>query len=147
MDTQYPVLNTQYPLSVPEIGLGQKDLSMQGKRIKPRRDFSEDFKLLRVKEYETGEYTVSEMSRMFKLSKSVLYRWIYKYSKYNKQRSILVEVKDSSTKKLKDYENRIKELEQIVGQKQILIDYYEKLIGVASDDLSIDLKKSTDTKR
>jgi len=115
-------------------------------KIRPYRKFSVEFKKLRVKEYESGEYSVSELSRIFRISETSLYQWIYKYSTYQKQKSILVEMKDSSTKKLKDYEKRIKELEQIVGQKQILVDYYEKMLKIASDDLGIDLKKNLDTK-
>lgn len=120
-----------------------------GKKIKirPYRKFSEDFKKMRVREYESGEYSISELSRIFKVSSTSLYQWIYKYSTYHKHKSILVEMKDSASKRLKEYETRIKELEQIVGQKQMKLDYYEKMIQIASDELGIDLKKTSGTKR
>ena len=52
-----------------------------------------------------------------------------------------MESKDSSTKKLKDYQQRIDELERIVGQKQLKIDYLQKLFELAESDLGFDLKK------
>jgi hypothetical protein len=33
----------------------------------------------------------------------------------------------------------------VVGQKQIKIDYYEKMIDLAKEELDIDLKKNFDT--
>jgi hypothetical protein len=37
-------------------------------------------------------------------------------------------------------------LERAVGQKQLKIDYLEKLIELAGDELGMDLKKNSDTK-
>jgi len=77
----------------------------------------------------------------------VIYRWIYRYSIFNEKGSRIVEMKDSSTEKLKKLEQRIKELERAVGQKQITIDYLEKMIEVAKEELDIDIKKNFDTPR
>lgn len=114
-------------------------------QINSRRVFSEEFIKARVKEYESGKFTVSEISRLFGIQKAVIYRWIYKYSAYNKKSVKVVEMKDSATKKLKELEVRLKELEQIVGQKQIKIDYLEKMIDLAKDEFDIDIKKNSDT--
>ncbi|MER3327995.1 MAG: transposase, partial [Candidatus Kapaibacterium sp.] len=73
------------------------------------------------------------------------YRWIHRYSIYNKKRAILVEMKDSSTQKLKDYEKRIAELERIVGQKQLNIDFLEKMIDLAEQEYNVDIKKNANT--
>lgn len=54
-------------------------------------------------------------------------------------------MKESSDKKVKDLEKKIKELEQIIGRKQIKIDYYEKMIEIASKDFDIEIKKNSDT--
>ena len=40
-------------------------------------------------------------------------------------------MKDSSDKKVKQLEQKIKELERMVGQKQIKIDYLVKMIEIA----------------
>ena len=117
---------------------------MSEKKVKLRvhRLFSEEFKKARVKEYESGEYSVVELSRLFDIQGTILYRWIHRYSIYNKKRAILVEMKDSSTQKLKDYEKRIAELERIVGQKQLNIDFLEKMIDLAEQEYNVDIKKN-----
>lgn len=115
------------------------------KLVRPKRKFSAEFKRERVKEYEAGEFTVKQLSRMFALHEQSIYNWIYKYSNFNERKIIVVEGKHSSTEKLKEYEQRIKELEQAVGQKQLLIEYLEKMIEIAKEDYGIDIKKNLDT--
>jgi transposase len=112
-------------------------------RLISKRIFNEEFKKARIKEYESGKFTVSELSRLFKINRNVIYSWVYKYSAYNKKSIKVVEMSQSSTKKLKDLELRIKELEQIVGQKQLKIDYLEKMIDIAKEELNIDIKKNS----
>lgn len=53
----------------------------------------------------------------------------------------------SSSKKVKELQARIQELEAMVGRKQITIDYLEKLIELAQDDLGVDIKKNSSTPR
>ena len=113
--------------------------------INSRRVFSEEFKKAWIKEYESGKFTVNEIGRLFGIQKPVIYRLIYKHSAYNKKSVKVVEMNESSTKKLKDFELRIKELEQIVGQKQLKIDYLEKMIELAKEEFNIDIKKNSDT--
>lgn len=113
--------------------------------LRKRRLFSDEFKIARVKEYESGEYTVAELSRIFSIDDVIIYRWIRKYSTYNKRSTVIVEMKDSASKKLKDYEKRIAELERALGQKQLNIDFLEKMIDLAKDKYNIDLKKNSDT--
>ena len=114
-----------------------------GKRINRRRKFSEDFKLKIVKKYETGEFSVGEMIKIYDISYQSIYNWIYKYSKYNKKSIQVVEMKDSQAHKLKQMEVRIKELERAVGQKQMNIDYLEKMIDLAKEHYDIDIKKNS----
>ena len=116
-----------------------------GKKVKHQRRFSEDFKLKIVKEYESGRHSVLELEKIYDISNPTLYNWIYKLSKYNKKSIQVVEMKDSQVQKLKELEQKIKDLERIVGQKQIAIDYLEKMIELAEDELKIDIKKNSNT--
>jgi transposase-like protein len=118
-----------------------------GKVLKKRRVFSEDFKKLRVKEFERGEFTVKELSQLYGVCFQTVYTWIYAYSTYNKKGLRIVEMKSSSKNKIKDLQDRIKDLERIVGQKQLSIDYLEKMIEIAKEDYDIDIKKNFDTPR
>ncbi|GET22370.1 transposase [Prolixibacter denitrificans] len=120
-------------------------MKVELKKIQRRRHFSDDFKRSVVRDYEKGYATVSELGREYGIQRAVVYRWIYKYSNYNKKSSVIVEMKESSTKKIKELEAKIKELERIVGTKQINIDYLEKMIEIAKTELDIDIKKNFST--
>jgi transposase-like protein len=114
-------------------------------KLNSRRIFSDDFKKARVKEYEKGEFTVVELSRLFKIQGTIIYRWIHQYSTYNKRSIKIVEMADSGTRKVKELEDRIKELERIIGQKQLNIDYLETMIELAKEKFDIDIKKNSNT--
>lgn len=115
------------------------------KLISKHRKFSEEFKKSIVNDFESGKFSVLQLERLHKISNKSLYNWIYKYSKSNEKGQRIVEMKDSSTQKLKALEQKIKELERTVGQKQIQIDYLEKMIDIAKDELDIDIKKNSNT--
>lgn len=113
--------------------------------LKPKRYFSETFKKARVKEYETGEFTINEISGLFSIKEGVIYRWIHQYSHYNKKKLRVVEMEESSTKKVKDLTLCISKLERMLCQKQIRIDLLEKMIELEEKDLGIDVKKNFST--
>lgn len=117
-------------------------MNKQKRLIKVKRSFSEDFKKALVKDYETGKFSVLQLSELHCISHALVYRWIYRYSVYQKQNIRVVEMADSSTKKLKDLQKRVAELERIVGQKQLNIDYLEKMIELAKEELGVDIKKN-----
>ena len=79
-----------------------------------------------------------ELSRLHHICPKSLYQWVYKFSTFNQYGYRVVEHKQSSMDKVKQLEKRIKELERMVGQKQIKIDYLEKMIEIAKDELDID---------
>jgi len=116
-----------------------------GKRINPYRKFSEEFKRKLVDDFEKGVMSVLEMERQYGVCNAAIYRWIYKYSTYNEKNVRIVEMKDSQTNRVKELEEKVKELEQAVGKKQIMIDYLEKMIDVANETFSIDIKKKSNT--
>ena len=115
------------------------------KRIRKKRKFTEELKRHLVKEFESGKYSVLELSRLHGISVQNIYYWIYKYSTVNQRGYRVVELKESSMMKVKALQKRIEELERIIGQKQIQIDYLEKMIELASKDYQIDIKKNSDT--
>ncbi len=115
------------------------------RKIRSKRSFSEAFKKQLVQEYESGTFTVLELGRLHQIKDAVIYRWIYRYSHYNEQGYQVIEHKMSSSKKLKELQEKIKDLEQKVGQKQIQIDYLETMMEVAKDELNIDIKKNFNT--
>ncbi len=114
-------------------------------KIKTKRFFSEGFKKALVTEYETSKFTVLELARLHSISEAVIYRWIYRYSRYQSKNIKIVEMADSSSQKLKNLQKRIEELERSLGQKQLNIEFLEKMIELAKDHYNIDIKKNFGT--
>ena len=115
------------------------------KRIKITRRYSKAFKKERVGEYERGEFTILQLSRMYGFSQQSMYNWVYKYSRFSEKNVQIVEHKQSSSEKLKALIKENKKLKEKVGEKQIMIDYLEQLIEVAKQDYGMDIKKNVDT--
>lgn len=89
--------------------------------------------------------SVPQMQRHYGVSNALIYQWIYKYSTYNEKNVRIVEPKDSQTHQLKQLQQQVKDLEQAVGQKQMRIDYLQKMLELASEEYGIDLKKNFNT--
>lgn len=109
-----------------------------------KRIFSEGFKKKKVKEIEQKLTTVTEVSRAFEVRKSSIYKWIEKYSStYSKQERVIVEA-ESDTKKLLELQAKIAELERVIGQKQVQLDFKDKIIELAEIHYGIDIKKNSE---
>ena len=111
------------------------------RKIKEVRHFSESFKQDIVKQIEQNLITVTQVSREHKVTRSAVYKWIYKYSKFLKKSYKYVVEPDSDTKKIEYLRERIKELERTVGQKQLQLDFIEKLLELSSKEVGYDIKK------
>lgn len=105
------------------------------------RYFSEDFKRSKVQELERNLVTVTELSREYQVARTSIYKWIYKYSADRKRQERQIIERMSDTRKIKDLKEKIKELEQIIGQKQIQLDFKEKMIEIAEEMYDVDIKK------
>ena len=106
-----------------------------------QRYFSEDFRKKKVSEIERNLSSVGEISRLYQVSRSAIYRWIHRYSHMKKKKERLVLESLSDTRKILALKEKIRELEQVVGRKQIQIDFLEKLIEIAGEELGVDIKK------
>lgn len=105
------------------------------------RSFSEDFKKSKIRELERNLTCVSDISKTYSVSRTAVYKWIYKYSAMAKKQVKQVVEAKSDTQKIKALEERIKELERIVGQKQLLIEFKDKMIEIAEATYNVDIKK------
>jgi transposase-like protein len=79
------------------------------------RSFSEEFKKSKIRELERNMSSVSDICNTYSVSRTSVYRWIYKYSAMSKKQVKQVVEAKSDTQKIKALEDRIKELERIVG--------------------------------
>jgi transposase-like protein len=105
------------------------------------RYFSEDFKKKKVRELERNISSVPDICKTYSVSRTSVYKWIYKYSVMAKKQVKQVVEAKSDTQKIKALQTRIKELERIVGQKQLLLEFKDKMIEIAEATYGVDIKK------
>jgi len=114
--------------------------------IKQKRHFSEEFKKAKVKDIVEKRLTVLELSRLHKVSTVAVYKWLYKYSPYHDRKTTLVVQMESEATKTKYLMQQVADLERVIGQKQLEIDFLNKLLEIGSEELGFDLKKNISSK-
>lgn len=110
--------------------------------IRQRRHFSEEFKREKVKELISKLYSISSFCKLWDVTPVTVYRWIYKYSSSFKQGTIMVIQKESEATRTADLLTKVADLERALGQKQMQIDFLEKVVEIASKELEVDIKKN-----
>jgi len=118
----------------------------QEHRVLYCRRFSEDFKKGKVKELERNLVSISDICKTYTVSRAAVYKWIYKYSIMAKKNVRQVVEAKSDTQRIRMLEERIKELERLVGQKQILLEFKDKMIEIAESTYGVDIKKKVGSK-
>lgn len=113
----------------------------QARRLRYNRYFSESFKKTKVREIEKNLVSILEVCREYEVSRTSVYNWLYKYSKMIKKGEKQVVEQKSDARKIKELREQIKELERVVGQKQLKIDFQEKMIELAEQFYAVDIKK------
>ncbi|NGP87723.1 IS3 family transposase [Fodinibius halophilus] len=111
------------------------------RKLQRRRQFSDEVRRNVVREFREGKYTVKELAKLYHVSAQSIYRWIHKFSSTDKPTITVVEMADSTDKKLKDLHQKIADLQRALGQKQIKLDFYEKMMDLAEEEYGLDLKK------
>jgi transposase len=110
--------------------------------IKQQRCFSEEFKKTKVKDLVEKRITIREICKLYDVSRSAVYKWLYRFSKDYQKKSIFVVQMESEAHKTMRLQQQVAELERAVGQKQLEIDFLNKLIEIGSGELGFDLKKN-----
>jgi transposase-like protein len=110
-------------------------------RERQNRYFSEDFKKKKVSEIERNLTRVSEICREYQVTRAAVYKWIYCYSRMRKKGVKQVVEAKSDSLKIAALKAQVKELERIIGEKQVKLDFQEKMIEIAESEYNIDIKK------
>jgi transposase len=110
--------------------------------IRERRIFSEEIKKKIIKDLVSKRTTIRSVMTEHQVSGNTVYRWLYKYSVHHEQKCTLVVQMQSEELKNTELRQRIAELERVIGQKQLEIDFLNKLLEIGSGELGFDLKKS-----
>ena len=109
------------------------------------RHFSEEFKRQVVDKLILKSFTVLQASRQYQVSTSTIYRWLYQYSPYHEKGVRIVVEMESEAAKNRQLQEKIAHFERVIGRKQLEIDFLNKLIEVASEELGVDIKKNYST--
>jgi transposase len=126
--------------------MGTNSIFTEELRSRQNRYFSNDIKRKIVRDLERNYNSVSDVCKTYQVSRTSVYRWIFKYSLMaRKEHKQVVEPK-SDTQRIKMLEERIKELERIVGQKQLLLEFKDKMIEIAEATYNVDIKKKVGSK-
>lgn len=126
--------------------MGTNSIFTEELRSRQNRYFSNDLKKKIVRDLERNYNSVSDVCKVYQVSRTSVYRWIFKYSSMaKKQYKQIIEPK-SDTQRIKMLEERIKELERVVGQKQLLIEFKDKMIEIAEATYGVDIKKKAGSK-
>ena len=118
-----------------------KDYEKLTSRERQIRYFSEGFKRKKVSEIERNLIGVSALCREYQVTRSSVYKWIYKYSSMRKKGVKQVVEAKSDSQKIAALRAQVKELERIIGEKQVKLDFQEKMIEIAESEYKVDIKK------
>ena len=129
---------------------------MAAKKLKPvesfqlnekfNRNFSEQFKRDKVKDLVEKRISIRQLCDLWQIGRTTVYNWLYKYSPHHSSGTKMVVQMESEAHKTLQLLQRVAELERIVGQKQLEIDFLNKLMELATEELGYDLKKNTEAK-
>jgi len=124
-----------------------KDYEKLTVKERQNRYFSEDFKRKKVSELDRNLISIATLCREHQVSSTAVYKWIYAYSKMRKKGLKQVVEAKSDSQKILAMREQIKELERIIGEKQVRLDFQEKLITLAETEYKVDIKKKFSGKR
>jgi transposase-like protein len=111
-----------------------------------RRSFSEEFKQKKVREIERKITTIAEVSRQYEVSETNVCRWVKKFGNNSMKGARTIVESESDTRQLLELKAKIAELERVIGQKQVQIEFRDKIIDLAEQAYGVDIKKKFEFK-
>ena len=119
---------------------GEKKLVLNGNR---NRYFSEAFRKAKAEAIFHGKLSIKDAVALYGVSRTTIYKWLHLYTTVEKNTKTVLQM-DSEEQRTKELLIKVAELERVIGQKQLEIDYLDKLIELSGNDLGIDLKKKAE---
>jgi transposase-like protein len=105
------------------------------------RRFSDNFRKEKVRELELGIVSIRDLRQQYQVSDMTVRRWIVKFGSMKSKKERLIVESQSDTIQLLELKKKVAELERVVGQKQLLIDFQQKMIELAEEEYRVDIKK------
>ncbi len=113
--------------------------------FRQRRFFSEELKRKIVKDIGSKLHTVSEIGKLYGVSTTAVYRWVYQYTPGLAPGTTQVVQMESEAERTRLAEQRVADLERALGRKQLELEIAEKILEIGSASLGFDLKKTFGT--
>lgn len=110
-------------------------------RERRTRTFSVEFRQSKVREIERGTSRISDICREYEVSETTIRRWLQAYGKDRKTQARIIVEAESDTRKILELKTQIAELERLVGQKQVQLEFKDKMIELAEQMYGVDIKK------
>lgn len=107
-----------------------------------RRRFSVEFRKEQVALIESGEVTISEVSRMYEVKPASIKRWLVKFGRKPIPEPIIIQSKKDYNR-LFELEKENKRLKELIGDQCIKLTFQEKLLEIAKEQLGSDFVKKT----
>jgi transposase len=128
------------------LNMAKRSTFLMTVRTRQLRRFSEEFKKQKVQEIQSKSTTISEVCKAYEVADTNVRKWIAKYSSNYQKGIVTIVESESDTKKLIEAKKRIAELERLIGQKQIQLEFKDKMIELAEEYYQIDIKKKFESK-
>lgn len=107
------------------------------------RYFSESFRKEKAQAVFNGRLSIKDAVSLYGISRTTMYKWLHLYTSVEKNTKTVLQM-DSEEQRTKELLVKVAELERVIGQKQLEIDYLYKLLELSGKDLGIDLKKKAE---
>jgi transposase len=121
--------------------LSSKGTATFQKNDKINRIFSEALKRDKVALIMQNKLTIQQCCKLYGMRPTTVYRWLTQYSNAYEKGSKMVVQLDSEAAKTLALQERVAELERVVGQKQLEVEYLNRMLALLSEELGYDVKK------
>src|SRR3954451_8113792 len=126
--------------------MAKREQFKQSREERQRRIFSEEFKRKKVKEIEQQLTTIAEVSRQYEVRANSVSKWMATYGQHYKKGVRTIVESQSDTAKLAALKAQIAELQRIIGEKQVQLEFKDKIIELAEEVYGVDIKKKLEPK-
>jgi len=108
---------------------------------KRRRTFSVAFKQEKVNAIEKKQIKVAQICKLYDVSNAAVYKWIELYGSLKQKGERMVVEKESESHKTEELMKKVADLERLLGQKQVEVEYLKKVLEFGSELTKTDIKK------
>jgi transposase-like protein len=109
----------------------KQKFTISKKEERRRRTFSEEFKRKKVRQIEQKITTIAAVSRNYQVRANSVAKWLAKYENVKMKGVRTIVESESDTRRIQELERKVAELERMVGNKQILLEFQDKMIELS----------------